>query len=134
MSKTVKVYVADGPFPELQPGDCLMVVELQRPAPGEAPYVGLEFHDAYPDGLDAGPFNEAHAGSPGDIERAVRLQVESAAARLGLRVVDAAAAAILDRIALVPRENVEWMAQPSLIRQISHVWQAELARRKALGS
>ncbi len=44
----------------------------------------LETHDAYPEGLDAGPFNEAHGGSPSDIERALKLQLGSLRERLGL--------------------------------------------------
>ncbi len=49
----------------------------------------------------------------------------------GGKVIGPAEVAILDRMKLVPQENVEWMARPSLIPQISHVWQGELARRKA---
>ncbi len=87
MAKIHKLMLAEGPFPELQPGDCLMVTELQRPGYGEPPYVVLETHDAYPEGLDAGAFNEAHGGSPSDIERALKLQFGSFVERLGFRLV-----------------------------------------------
>ncbi len=70
----VKIMLADGEFPQLQVGDCTVVTETQLPGFGVAPFVVLETHDAYPEGLTAGPYNEAHAGSPGDLERAALLK------------------------------------------------------------
>lgn len=77
--KNFKLMLSDGAFPELYPGDCLMVTELQRPGHGEAPYVALETHAAYPFGLDEGPFNDAVRGSPSDLHRAMDLQLSSKA-------------------------------------------------------
>lgn len=128
--KTHKLLLAEGDFPELQPGDCLMVTALQRPGYGKPPSVTLETHDAYPQGLDAGPYNEAHAGSPGDVERALKLQLGSLAERLGCRLVGPQEMAVLDAAAALPDRDLVTVAACPDPRDVgAALARAEVARR-----
>lgn len=60
-------------------------------------------------GWAAGLFNEAHEGSPHDIERAAKLQLASLAERLGLRLIGPAESAVLDRVRDLDRNSVTIM-------------------------